>query len=191
MFDADLFNVRDWGQLLIRDDVLILDTETSGLNASAEVLELEIIDTRGRELLHRYVLPEGSISRESTNVLGLDRKLLKQLEAEPWPHIHDEVCGMLNSAGAVVIYNAEFDIRVLCQTADMHGLAIWDFDCHCAMLAYANYRNEIHPYYNNPRWHKLAAAAKHENIAFKQDHHALSDCHMVLALMRAVASTSK
>lgn len=173
--------------MINRSDVLILDTETSGLDENAEALEVGIIDTKGTEVLHSFVLPEFSISRASTEVHGLDRRLLKLYGAQPWPYVHDEICGLLSEASAVVIYNAEYDIRVLRQTAGIHGLTISGFDYHCAMLAYASYRNEIHPRFNNPRWHKLSAAARHEKVAVKQEHEALSDCHMVLALMRAVS----
>lgn len=181
------FDAREWGELLNRGDVLILDTETSGMDSSAEVLEVGIIDTCGREMLHCYSLPEGSIKRKAIEVHGLDRKSLNQLGAESWQYVHEDVWGLMADAYAVVMYNAEFDIRILCQTAAIHSLPTYDFSVHCAMLAYANYRNEINPRYNNPRWHTLESALKHEGVVAKQEHRALSDCHMVLALMRAVA----
>lgn len=181
------FDAQDWQSLLNRNDVLILDTETSGLDASAEVLEVGLIDTHGNELLHRYSLPEYSISRKATSVHGLDKKRLNQMGAEPWPNIHEDVWQLMSQASAVVIYNAEFDLRILCQTADIHGLPVYDLDIHCAMLAYANHRNEINPRFNTPRWHTLEAALKHEGIAANQSHRALDDCHMVLTLMRAVS----
>ena len=53
--------VHDWPQLLDRGDVLILDTETTGLGRESEVIEVALINTRGEELLHRLALPLGSI----------------------------------------------------------------------------------------------------------------------------------
>ena len=44
--------MADWPGLLGRDDVLILDTETTGLGRDAEVIEVAVINTRGAQVLH-------------------------------------------------------------------------------------------------------------------------------------------
>lgn len=180
-------DVSAWRRLLDREDVLVLDTETTGLGDTAEIVEIGVIDTCGTELLHSCVLPaKARIGSEAARVHGLDRKTLKKLGAPGYPEIHEELCGLLNSASMVVVYNAQFDLRVLAHTAQVHGLSLPRFRSHCAMLAYAKHRGEIHPHFQTPRWHTLQKASKYEQISVKQDHRAVSDCLMVLALMRAV-----
>ena len=49
-----------------RTDVLIFDTETTGIKNDDEVIEIGIIDTTGKERYHGLIMPEKSISREAS-----------------------------------------------------------------------------------------------------------------------------
>ena len=64
-------DVRD---LLDRDDVLLVDTETTGLSDKAEVIEIAAIDTVGNLRLSVLSMPEGRISSGASRVNGLTRK---------------------------------------------------------------------------------------------------------------------
>ena len=179
---------RQWSRLLNRDDVLILDTETTGLRGAIEIVEIGIINTNGQELLHRYSLPQDPIEPAAVATHGLSHAVLTQRNAQPWPQIHSEVSRILAQAKQVVIYNASFDLRALRATARRHDLSLPRLKSHCAMKAYANHRNEPHPRFGDPRWHKLEDAARHERLPARQQHRAIDDCQMVLSLMRAVVS---
>lgn len=179
---------QQWSRLLNRDDVLILDTETTGLRGAIEIVEIGIINTQGTELLHRYSLPQDPIEPAAVATHGLSHSALTQRNARPWPQIHAEVSRLLSQAKQVVIYNAEFDLRALRATARRHNLSLPRLKSHCAMKAYARHRNEPHPRFNDPRWHKLEDAARYEQIPASQQHRAIDDCQMVLSLMRAVAA---
>ena len=70
-----------FGELLNRQDVLILDTETTGLGKAAEVVEIAIVDTTGATRLNTVVMPVGRINSEASDIHGLTRKKLRELKA--------------------------------------------------------------------------------------------------------------
>lgn len=186
-----------WASLLNRQDVLILDTETTGVSNWSEVVDIALIDTGGRAVYDRLVLPQGQIPRAASNVHGLTRKHLVEVGAKPWPDHHSSVVAALRRASVLLAYNLRFDLRLIDQTAqrckvlaDMpSGASQLRLDTRCVMLEYAAWRKVPHEW-RKGQWklHGLQAAYSREvTRRMKQDHRALADCHMTLALMRAVA----
>ena len=184
--------VIDWIDLLDRDDILIFDCETTGLKEWSECVEIGIIDTTGAERLHSHIMPVGDISPDASAVHGYTRERLEEIGAPGYGVLHDNVIGLFEDATIVLAYNAVFDSRLLHQTAGQHGLSVPDNpEWRCIMLDYAEYRGEIHPYYGNPRWHKLSEAAQHEGVTVgDMAHSAVGDCSLTLGIMRAVSSKS-
>lgn len=176
--------IGDWSQLLDRDDVLILDTETTGLGPEAEVIEVALINTRGEELLHRLALPQGDIPRSATRIHGLTRSRLNQLGATGWHEVFAGLSPALQDATLVLVYNAAYDRRLLQQTCARHELRLPAVTWRCAMNDYAAWRRHR---FGATSGHGLEPAFRREcGDSIDQQHRALSDCHMVLALMRAV-----
>lgn len=98
---------------------IILDTETTGLNADAPVLPDRLIEFAGLEMvnrqftgnsLHLYVHPQRDIPAEASAVHGIT---LEQLEGKPvFAEVAQEIWDFL--AGAeLVIHNAKFDMGFL------------------------------------------------------------------------------
>ena len=76
---ADL--VREWAGLLNRADVLILDTETTGLDWP-EIVDIAVIDTRGYRRLNRLVLPaQSDIEAGAVAVHGITPEKLREAQA--------------------------------------------------------------------------------------------------------------
>ena len=174
---------RAWRRLLDRSDVLIIDTETTGLGDRAEVLEVAVIDTTGAIRFNRLSLPQGRISSKASAVHGLTRKELKRQTAPASPAIHVELLDVLKSAKIVLGWNLPFDIRLLRQTAGRHGLD-WKLPRTPGRDLLDDYR-ALRP---NER-HGLGAAVQLENAPFFGDaHRALADCQAVLAVMVAVVA---
>lgn len=186
-----------WASLLNRQDVLILDTETTGVSNWSEVVEIALIDTCGRAIYDRLVLPQGQIPRAASNVHGLTRKHLEEFGAKPWPDHHAPVVAALRRASVLLAYNMRFDLRLIDQTVqrcnvltDMpSGASQPRLAARCVMLEYAAWRKVPHEW-RKGHWklHSLQAACSQEVAGWmRQDHRAIADCHMTLALMRAVA----
>ena len=180
---------EEWSALLDRADVLIVDTETTGLGPRDEVLSLAVIDTRGSERYRAAILPAARITSGAAAVHGLTRALLLAGGAEPWPAHHGGVSRLLAAADRLLAYNARFDRRLLAQTCEHHGLALPEIDWRCLMLDYARHRGEPSTRPGSAhRWHRLGAAARHEGAPPRGGRHdALGDARTSLELMRAVA----
>ena len=86
-------------------------------------------------------MPNDNIPAEASAVHGLTRRMLERAGAPWWPDVHGRLADVLAGASVVLIYNAEFDTRVLHQTAARHGLKLPAFRTRCVMLEYAKYRN--------------------------------------------------
>src|SRR5690606_16006245 len=75
--------------LLDREDVLILDTETTGLG-QAEVIELSVIDTRGTVLLDTLIRPRtGVMNPYAQRVHGITLEMLT--DQPTWPEVLPEL----------------------------------------------------------------------------------------------------
>lgn len=154
-------------------DWVVMDLETTGLGSAAEIIEIAIVDAEGAVLLDQLVMPKGRIPKVVTSKTGIDRKLLKG--CPQWPEIESKVRAVL-SGRPVITYNAQFDIRILQQTAHKWSVPPIHVDGLCAMLAYAEYRGVKHPWRKGEyKWHKQAAALQYEGIAHFRQHRALAD----------------
>lgn len=183
----------EWAGLLNRRDVIILDTETTGLSTTDEVVGLALLNTRNEVVLDQHVLPKGRISKKASEINGLTRERLRSLGARPWPEVHEEFTAALSGATCLVIYNANFDVQLLRQTAEKYGLGLPDLpNVRCAMRDYAAFRRVPDRRKGEWKWHKLEAAHNYETGEERtQQHRALDDCQMTLALMKAVAANTK
>ena len=175
-------------------NALILDTETTGLGDDAEVVELALVDCAGAVLLDTLVRPSGPVPAEAAAIHGITDAMLAG--APTWSEILARFCDLVEGR-QVVIYNREFDVRVIRQTAHRYGLpAPQGFDLeldgsavHCAMQAYAGFHGEWSEEKGQYRWQRLSAAAAQQGVTVTNAHRALGDCLMTLGVVRAMAST--
>ena len=174
--------VGDWAPLIGRTDVLILDTETTGLGERAEVLEVAVIDTTGAVRFQSLALPVGRIPSEASNVNGLTRSVLKAKGAPSWPVVHKRLLAALQGASVVLAWNAPYDKRILAQTAQRHGL---EFPTR---LTWRDVLEEYRGLRRGGSSNALQAVAKREGVTIKgAGHRALVDCLAVLAIIEAMA----
>lgn len=174
-------------------NALILDTETTGLDDDAEVVELAVIDCAGTVLLDTFVRPSGSVPAEAAAIHGITDTMLA--DAPTWSEIHDRFCDLVEGR-QVVIYSREFDTRVISQTARRYGLqapqcldlAHDGSAVHCAMQAYAELHGEWSEEKGRYRWQKLSTAAQQQGVKVENAHRALGDCLMTLGVVRAMAN---
>jgi len=121
-------------RLATNSDALYLDTETTGLGGTAEVVDLAVVGADGRVLLDTLVRPSGAIPADASAVHGIrDHHVVG---APTWPVVHERLRVLLRGR-PVVVYNAAFDRRIVEQCCRRHGVeppaARWE----CAMRGYA------------------------------------------------------
>lgn len=167
----------------MKEEYLILDTETTGLGARDEVIELGIIDMEGNTVYHSLFKPGCPIGEKAAEVHGISMDQVQDAPefSEEWSKIKAVLEGK-----EVLIYNSKFDLRMLNQTARIHHceeLLNWR-TVHCIMLGYARYNGQRNPKTGDYRWVKLEQALRNEGIPIVQNHRAIGDCLMVLELIK-------
>jgi DNA polymerase-3 subunit epsilon len=190
--EKDRAAATTWARdLLLRDDWIIMDTETTGLGPAAEIVEIGFIKPQPREHLHpvfeqygdpyncwrTYVCPTRPIPADATAI-----HKIRMDDVADAPTFR-ELLPMFDvlEKYEVVIYNAEFDTRMIRQSAEAVGVPPPTMPkVTCAMLMLAQYVGQPWHQDGNPgvlggkyRYHKLVGGG----------HSALSDC---LAVHRTI-----
>lgn len=180
--------ITKWAtDLLRREDVVVLDTETTGLGPQAEIIEIAVIALDGSVLFESFVKPSCAIEPEAMRVHGITEDLLADAPrfAEVYARLHAVLHDKL-----VLIYNAEFDTGRLSYMAQRAGLPPLVQRAQCLMNRYATFYGQRGSY-GSYRWQSLSAACKQQGIVLPADlpqHRALGDALTTLALLRHLAS---
>ncbi|WP_241164127.1 3'-5' exonuclease [Serratia marcescens] len=175
-------------QQCLNRNCLVLDTETTGLDDKAEIIEIAVIDATGKVLLNTLVKPSKPIPAEATAIHGITDEMVK--DAPTWPEVSPQLCSLI-SGKTIAIYNAEYDLRLLEQTD-----RIWKVtpkisvtpQIVCAMHEYAEFYGQKSDR-GGYKWQKLTAAAEQQGVIIEgTPHRALSDCLTTLGVIKAMAA---
>jgi DNA polymerase-3 subunit epsilon len=106
-----------------KDNYLILDVETTGLDAKDVVIQIGIIDMDGNALLDSLVKPSliMEISTNVTNITGIDMKMLSN--APTLRQLHPEIQEIVRNK-QVLVYNAGFAKKYLILSSWQDGFQI-------------------------------------------------------------------
>jgi DNA polymerase III epsilon subunit-like protein len=165
---------------------VFLDTETTGLNSSDQIVEICLLDSQGAVLLESLVRPTRLIPRDVISIHGITDELV--MDAPAWPEVWLQLEPLLRGR-YVGIYNAEFDLRMLRQSHQAHSL-VWPGNPKnfCIMKLYAQFKGQIGSY-GTPRWHKLEAAASQCDIPVGYTHRARQDTLLAKAVFDHVLAS--
>ncbi len=181
---------------------LFLDTETTGFGG--QVIDLALVDIHGRTVLETLLKPTVAIEDGARAVHGITEAMVA--DAPMFDAVWSEFKA-LTTGKLVIIYNADFDRRVICNSANGVAnlragtlgseTADWMYAentpphyqrqlgeprFECAMRLYAEWRGEWGK--RGYRWHKLEEACRacgivgKDNLRANQDHRARSDADM-------------
>lgn len=172
-------------ELLLNPRVLILDTETTGLDNKAEVIDIALINLDGHAVLNTLVQCQEEIPQEATDIHGIDKKALAH--APRFPQIHAYLQYLLATYD-IVIYNAEYDCRLLLQTAKRYALSLPNTpNVHCLMLMYSEFVDEPGRF-GGYKYLSLARACIDLEIKQQGAHRALADCLATLEVLKRLAA---
>ncbi len=173
-------------QTLSARQPLFLDTETTGLHATAEIIEICILDQADQVLLDSLVKPRHSIPAGVTRVHGISNAMVRN--APTWAEIWPMVQGIL-AGRSVGIYNAEFDLRMMQQSHCQSGLAWQPIGAHafCIMALYARFYGVGNTKHSAARRQSLANAGRQCAIALPNAHRARADTLLAQAVLRYMA----
>jgi len=166
-----------------------LDTETTGLGRDDEIIEIALLDHDGAALADLRVKPRKPIPPAATRVHGIGP--LEVADAPGWSEVQQDLCALLHGR-AIVIYNADFDLRMLMQTARIHGCPRPPAaSAFCAMKLYAEWYGDWNEFHGSYRWQRLGDAAQQMGLALPANLHAASaDAALTRELVRAMAGES-
>ena len=152
------------------DQYVILDTETTGLDADDEVIEIAIIDLKGNTLYDSLIKPTKSIPDDVIKLHGITNE-----DVSACPTISEEIYKLdaVLANKIILAYNAEFDCNMLKQSLSKHDIER-EYQWKCVMY------NEME-ISQSERFISLAKACSMEK--WQQDHRALSDCNLVYHLI--------
>lgn len=187
---SDRQKAAKWAHDLLKTDFAILDTETTGRSSGAQIVQIGIIDNTGKTLLDSLISPTCEIEPEAIAIHGIN-----DLAVQGAPFFYEMLIPILKSVGKrdVVIYNAEFDLKLIRQSLRPYGiqLAFPTSDrrqcrifpnggsIHCAMLQYSRYIGEWNDSKGDYQWQSLPGG----------DHSALGDCRATLGIIRQMAAS--
>jgi DNA polymerase III subunit epsilon len=165
-----------WAEkLLVQSDWIVLDTETTGLK-NPEIIEIAIADSRGKPLLNSLCKPLGTIHADASKCHQLyDADVA---EAPNFRDLYPQIAEIFNDHRLLLIYNADFDTRVLRNMCDLHLLPQLKLPAvDCVMRAYAQWVGEWSEKRQTFKWQKLEGG----------NHRALGDCIATINTIRRMA----
>lgn len=171
----DRLDALSWSRSILElPDVVILDTETTGLiegretNPDAEVIELAIISVKGDVLYNKRFKPLHRIPDHVVAIHGITNQAVSRAPsfAKEYRAISKALDGRV-----VVAYNSRFDQKLIDNTCRLHDLNLLDgVVWECAMWAYKGYQE-------SPQFLRLPNGK----------HSALGDCVATLELINRMA----
>ncbi len=174
--------------LLLSHNPLYLDTETTGLHNSAEVIELGVVDDQGNILFDSLVKAHGKIDPAAARLHGITTEMLA--EAPTWDQIWPQAEAILQGK-MIGVYNVEFDLKLMKQTHGRYWMR-WilpDSNFFDIMKLYARFFGDWDPYRRSFRFQSLEMAGRQCGIHLPNAHRAVDDCLLTRALLHHMAES--
>ena len=168
---------------------VVLDTETTGLGSYDEIIEIALVNYQGNVIYESLVRPTIEIPPDSTRINRISNEMVKS--SPSWKEVWNQVQPLL-SRKPVVIYNSEFDVRLMQQSHRIARIP-WTnvFTPVCLMKLYAAFLGEWNSYKNDFRFVTLEKAGALSGIQLPNSHRATDDTLLAYALLKHLASLNE
>lgn len=186
MFQANISQqqVVEYARRKFMEDPVYLDTETTGLERSDEVVEIAVIDKNGNILINTLIKPKSLIPDSASAIHHITNEMVKDSPEFPdiWPNIQE-----LIKNRPIGMYNAEFDVRLIKQSMEKYNKNIPQkniaFDI---MKIFSDFRGIVDPRRKAMRRFKLEEAGRYFGIPMPNSHRALDDTKLTRAVLHAL-----
>jgi len=183
----------DWArQLLNEGTAVVLDSETTGLDTTDEIVQIAIIDLTGAVLLDTLIKPSKPIPPQARSIHHISDEMVASAPTfdQVWPKVADLCTGR-----EIVIYNASYDVSMLISSRASAGgpyltdvKTWWDryilaeqeiraLKTTCAMDMYSQWYGAWSDWHQSYTWQRLPGG----------DHSALGDAVACLQVIRKMA----
>lgn len=180
--EAAVRQARAW----LRERPLYLDTETTGLGDNDEVIDLALIDHDGTVLIDTLIRPLIPVTPGAEAIHGLGNEAVAGAAtlSEVLPKLTKLTKGRL-----VLIYNADFDLRLLHQSANARQVKLPPINAACVMKVYARYHGDWNRHHGNYKWQSQAKAARQLGLDVPADlHRAAADAQLCRRIVEEMAA---
>ena len=170
---------------------IYLDTETTGTGDHDEICEIAIVGPDGETIVDELVRPSRPIPQAATEVHGITDEDVE--DAPTMRDLEPELEQVLLS-NPVCIYNADYDSRMLHQSATSGWLLDWPHDpsrVHCVMELASRWHGDWSDYYRSYTWISQEDAACELEIDIDELddlHRARADAELCRLILHAIAS---
>ena len=167
---------------------IYLDTETTGVDQAAEIVEICIVDEHAQTLMNTLVKPKAHIPQDAIRIHGITNSLVQNAPSwlTIWPKVQKIITGQL-----VAVYNADFDKKMLQQSNKAHNIP-WSAPpgtrFFCIMRLYAQFYGDWNSSFQNYRWHSLEKAGLQSNIKFMNSHRACADTQLARDVLHYICN---
>lgn len=177
---------KEMAKELLNGEYVFLDTETTGTSTFDEIVNLGISDENATPLYNEFFKPSLSIKETASEVSGITNDMVedKPFFRDEW----DKIYAILETK-KFVAYNADFDARMIQQTAQNHQIsqneADKGIDGYVDAMKIVSMFLGLKPnrYYSI----KLEYIAKALGYSKKQTHIAFDDVEMMVYVIQQIA----
>ena len=182
-------NAAQRAREILESNPLFFDTETTGLGATDEIVEVGIVDAHGNTLLDSLVRPVSRIPNDVIAVHGITNEMVRG--APTWEEVWPDVKALFEGR-TVGIFNADFDLRMMRQSHARLGLD-WQpmgGNAFCVMKLYARFYGERLGI-RNAKWQGLQKAGRQCGIPSQNAHRAAADARLASQILRHMAGSGQ
>lgn len=176
--------------LIMEENYIVIDTETTGLNAAEdELLQVSIIDNEGVVLFDSYIRPTQHTEwAEAERIHHISPEMVAEAPtiAEVMPEIND----IFKRYDKIVGYNLKFDKAFL----ENKGAEFLNAEYADVMKMFAPIYGEWNDQRGSYKWQKLTTAADYYGYDWsehKEAHNSLGDCYATLHVYKEINEVIK
>ena len=165
----------------MKKNIIVLDTETTGIDEKAEILQLSIIDADENVLYNKYFKPAHHTSwDEAMRINGITPEMVA--DCNTFEEMLPEIEAILRKADCIMGYNVNYDIRMMLQNG-LDDSVIGDT---------IDVMQEYCEYSHNRRWQKLVNVAAHFGYEWDESaHNSLGDIKATLYVHNCMQQKGK